>query len=101
MRMRREPPSFRPAAVTDVGRTGPRLARIVLSGPELVGFAVTEPAASVRLLLPAPGSELVLPSWNGNEFLLAGGQRPIIRTLTPRERRRDGGDARGRDPAPR
>jgi NADPH-dependent ferric siderophore reductase len=85
MRIRREPPSFRRAAVTDVGRTGPRLARIVLSGPELIGFAVTEPAASVRLLLPSAGSELVLPSWNGNEFLLAAGQRPTIRTLTPRD----------------
>jgi NADPH-dependent ferric siderophore reductase len=39
----------------------------------------------VRLLLPSPGSsELVIPEWNGNEFLLTGGQRPIIRTFTPR-----------------
>jgi NADPH-dependent ferric siderophore reductase len=46
---------------------------------------VTEPAASVRLLLPSPGTvDLVIPKWNGNEFLLADGSRPIIRTFTPR-----------------
>jgi NADPH-dependent ferric siderophore reductase len=45
---------------------------------------VDEPAASVRLLLPPPGhEELVMPAWNGNEFLLPDGQRPRIRTLTP------------------
>ena len=35
-------------------------------------------AASVRLLLSAE-----TPTWNGNEFLLASGARPVIRTLTP------------------
>ena len=59
--------------------------RLVLGGSALSGFALPEPAASVRLLLPAPGSnELVMPMWNGNEFLLADGSRPAIRTLTPR-----------------
>jgi NADPH-dependent ferric siderophore reductase len=39
----------------------------------------------VRLLLPSPGSdELVVPEWNGNEFLLPDGSRAVIRTLTPR-----------------
>ena len=43
-----------------------------------------QPAASVRLLLPSPGErELVVPGWNGNEFLLPDGTRPLIRTLTP------------------
>jgi NADPH-dependent ferric siderophore reductase len=37
------------------------------------------------LLLPSAGTpELVLPAWNGNEFLLPDGQRPVIRTFTPR-----------------
>jgi NADPH-dependent ferric siderophore reductase len=59
--------------------------RIRLGGSALAGFALPEPAASVRLLLPSPGSnELVMPAWNGNEFLLADGTRPAIRTLTPR-----------------
>jgi NADPH-dependent ferric siderophore reductase len=29
-------------------------------------------------------NEPVIPSWNGNEFLLPGGRRPAIRTVTPR-----------------
>ena len=59
--------------------------RVTLVGPELDGFAVAAPAASVRLLLPSPGAqELVVPSWNGNEFLLPDGSRPVIRTFTPR-----------------
>jgi NADPH-dependent ferric siderophore reductase len=46
---------------------------------------VDEPAASVRLLLPSGGDGgLVVPTWNGNEFLLPDGSRPVIRTLTPR-----------------
>ena len=55
-----------------------------MAGPELDGFTVDEPAASVRLLLPASRrSRLVMPAWNGNEFLLPDGRRPIIRTFTP------------------
>jgi NADPH-dependent ferric siderophore reductase len=64
---------------------GPRLIRVTLAGDELDGFEIEQPAASVRLLFPSPGSsELLLPEWNGNEFLLADGSRPIIRTFTPR-----------------
>ncbi len=59
----------------------PRLARITLAGPELEGFDMGLPAASVRLLLP--GEELVIPHWDGNEFLYEDGTRPPIRTLTP------------------
>lgn len=67
-----------------VEHLGPRLARVTLAGPDLDGFAVREPAASVRLLLPSPGSdELVMPRWDGNEFLLPDGRRPTIRTFTP------------------
>jgi NADPH-dependent ferric siderophore reductase len=63
----------------------PRLVRVTLAGAELTGLPVPEPAASVRLLIPSPGrSELIMPEWNGNEFLLPDGQRPIIRTFTPR-----------------
>ncbi len=59
--------------------------RVTFTGPDLEGLVVEHPAASVRLLLPAPGEqELVIPTWNGNEFLLSDGRRPIIRTFTPR-----------------
>jgi NADPH-dependent ferric siderophore reductase len=61
------------------------MARVTLAGPELEDLRVEEPAASVRVLLPsAAGAELVVPEWAGNEFLLPDGQRPTIRTLTPR-----------------
>ncbi len=84
-RVRREPPSFRRVAVRRVERRSPRLVRITLGGPELEGLTVEQPAASVRLLLPSSGTqELVVPSWNGNEFLLPDGSRPTIRTFTPR-----------------
>jgi NADPH-dependent ferric siderophore reductase len=62
----------------------PRMVRLTFAGDELEGFTVVKPAASVRLLLPSPGTaELVMPAWNGNEFLLPDGARPIIRTFTP------------------
>lgn len=38
----------------------------------------------MRLLLPGPDGELVMPTWDGNEFLLPDGRRPAIRTFTPR-----------------
>jgi len=84
-RVRREPPRFRQVAVRRVERRSPRLTRVTLAGPALAGFVLDEPAASVRLLLPVPGERRpAQPAWNGNEFLLADGQRPPIRTLTPR-----------------
>jgi NADPH-dependent ferric siderophore reductase len=58
--------------------------RVTLTGADLGGLAVEEPAASVRLLLPSADGDLVLPDWNGNEFLLPDGRRPPIRTFTPR-----------------
>ncbi len=86
LRIRREPPRFRRVEVRAVVPVTPRLVRVTLGGPELEGFAVDLPAASVRLLLPAPDTdELAIPTWNGNEFLLPDGRRPVIRTLTPRQ----------------
>jgi NADPH-dependent ferric siderophore reductase len=60
------------------------MVRVTLAGAELAGLTVDQPAASVRMLLPPPGApELVVPTWNGNEFLLPDGRRPTIRTFTP------------------
>ena len=60
------------------------MVRVTLAGSELDGLTLEDPAASVRLLLPSSGgSDVVLPSWNGNEFLLPDGRRPAIRTFTP------------------
>lgn len=84
VRIRREPPAFRRAAVVGVTSLTPRMVRVAVGGPELEGFVVGQPAASVRVLFPQPGSgELVMPAWNGNQFLLPDGSRPAIRTLTP------------------
>ena len=60
------------------------MVRITFAGDELRGLEITEPAASVRLLLPHPDEDLTMPTWNGNEFLRDDGSRPIIRTFTPR-----------------
>lgn len=63
----------------------PRLLQVTLAGSELEGLTVEQPAASVRLLFPSAGTrQLVMPTWNGNEFLLPNGERPTIRTFTPR-----------------
>ncbi|MGZ4689942.1 MAG: siderophore-interacting protein [Acidimicrobiia bacterium] len=83
-RIRREPPRFRRLETRRVEAMGPWMTRVTLTGAELEGLVVDHPAASVRMLLPSPGTrELVMPTWNGNEFLLPDGQRPIIRTFTP------------------
>ncbi|MDQ3944397.1 MAG: siderophore-interacting protein [Actinomycetota bacterium] len=84
IRTRREPPPFRRVEVGDVEALSPRMVRLTFGGSELRDLVVEQPAASVRLLLPSPGAgELVIPSWNGNEFLLPDGRRPAIRTFTP------------------
>ncbi len=81
-RVRRAPPPFRTATVVDTSRRGPRLVVVTIAADPLRDFAPDGPAASVRLLLPEPAG-LVVPVWNGNEFLLPDGRRPGIRTLTP------------------
>lgn len=82
---RRQPPPFRQLVVRRTQALTPRMMSVVFAGPDLADFAVNEPAASVRLLIPSPGTdELVIPTWNGNEFLLPDGTRPAIRTFTPR-----------------
>ncbi len=83
-RARRQPPTFRRLEVSRTVEVSPRLVRVTLTGSELAGFEVPAPAASVRLLLPSVGADLVVPTWNGNEFLLPDGRRPVIRTFTPR-----------------
>ena len=84
LRVRREPPPFRDVTVVATERPTPHVVRVLFAGPDLHNLIVAEPAASVRLLLPSPGaSDLVIPRWNGNEFLLPNGERPTIRTFTP------------------
>jgi NADPH-dependent ferric siderophore reductase len=94
-RLRREPPRFRIVSLLRREPITPRLVRCTFGGPELAGFSEPDPAASVRVLFPEPGTtELVMPVWNGNEFLLPGSDggtrlRPFLRTFTPRVLRDD------------
>ena len=86
IRTRREPPPFRRVGVRRVEQLTARMRRVVLGGPELAGFEVDQPAASVRLLLPPHREGTIdLPDWTGNQFELPGGDRAPIRTFTPRE----------------
>jgi NADPH-dependent ferric siderophore reductase len=67
-----------------VEKLSPWMVRVRFAGDELADLVVDEPAASVRLLLPAgEDGTLVMPTWNGNEFLLPDGERAPIRTFTP------------------
>lgn len=85
IRARREPPTFRRVEVRGTTSLSPRLTRVTLGGETLGDMDRPGPAASVRLLLPRPEDPaLVIPTWNGNEFLHADGSRPTIRTYTPR-----------------
>lgn len=80
--LRREPPPLQPVTVAHRVELSPRLWRFTFAG--LSELAVGGPAASVRLLVPTPGTaELVIPTWNGNEFLMPDGSRPALRTFTP------------------
>lgn len=82
-RLRREPPPLRSLEVRRTDARSVRMMRLVVGGPELDGLELPEPAASVRLLVPWPGEAFEVPTWNGNEFLLADDRRPALRTFTP------------------
>ncbi|WP_420452336.1 siderophore-interacting protein [Ilumatobacter sp.] len=84
-KLRTPPPDFGRVTVRSIDALTPHLRRVVLGGDALDGFEIESPAASVRILVPEPGAdELVLPEWQGNEFRYADGERPSIRTFTPR-----------------
>jgi NADPH-dependent ferric siderophore reductase len=59
--------------------------RLILGGEELTGLPSTQPAASIRLVVPWAGDDFAIPTWTGNEFLLSDGRRPALRTFTPVE----------------
>lgn len=81
----RRAPQLRRLTVAGLELLSPHMVRATVAGPELEGFELNEPASSIRLLVPTTGTaDLVMPEWSGNEFLLPGGARPIIRTFTPR-----------------
>jgi NADPH-dependent ferric siderophore reductase len=93
MTLRRPPAPFLTTGVEATEWLTPRLARVTLKGPELRALEVSQPASSVRVLLPDPEHPhaMELPGWDGNRFVLSDGRRPTLRTLTPRYNDRDGG----------
>lgn len=91
-RIRREPPPLVPVTVTARDELSPRMLQFTFEGDGLRSLGDAEPASSVRLLVPSPGTdELVIPEWNGNEFLMPDGERPTLRTFTPLRIDRDAG----------
>jgi len=70
------------AVVSSEPRT-PRLQRVIVSGDELDDFVISEPASSLRVVVPWASEDFEVPEWTGNEFLLADGRRPALRTFTP------------------
>jgi NADPH-dependent ferric siderophore reductase len=82
---RRPPPPFLAAELAGREWITPRLVRVTLEGPALRRLEVTQPASSVRVLIPGAGRDgLEIPEWDGNRFHLRDGTRPTLRTLTPR-----------------
>lgn len=87
--MRRAPPPFRTVELVRKETVSPLMTRLIFHGDDLAGFPVPDPGASVRLLIP-DDDELVIPTWQGNEFRYDDGRRPTIRTFTPRRFDADG-----------
>jgi NADPH-dependent ferric siderophore reductase len=81
--IRKPPPPFDRLTVAAKQELSPRLMRLTVEGDVLRELVVDQAAASVRFVVPWPGTDLELPEWNGNEFLLADGSRPALRTFTP------------------
>ncbi len=92
---RRPPPPWLRAEVAEIRDLAPWLREVTLAGAELRSMEPPGVAASVRLLVPAgAGERLEIPDWNGNEFLLGSGERPVIRTFTPMGHDRTAGTLR-------
>ncbi|MAT07453.1 MAG: hypothetical protein CL424_20705 [Acidimicrobiaceae bacterium] len=81
--VRKPPPAFEEVRVAEHVELTSRMLRVTLEGDVLRRIEIDQPAMSVRFVVPWPGDELELPEWNGNEFLLADGSRPALRTFTP------------------
>ncbi|GIH16526.1 siderophore-interacting protein [Rugosimonospora africana] len=66
-------------------RLTPRSVRITLTGDDLAGFAADGPASHLKLVLPVPGQDRpTLPTVGPEGLVWPAGQRPLMRTYTPR-----------------
>ena len=83
---RRVRPKPRTVQVSRVEKPTPGCVRVTFSGEELKGYAMTGPAAHIKVYFAAPGEPRpVLPEWGPEGPVLAEGQKmPLSRTYTPR-----------------
>ena len=90
--VRKPPPPLEPVTLVAREEVTPRLLRLRFEGDVLRRLDVPQVAMSVRLVVPWAGEdELVIPEWEGNEFLRADGSRPALRTFTPLDHDPDAG----------
>jgi NADPH-dependent ferric siderophore reductase len=90
--VRKPPPPLEPVTVMSRDEVSPRLLRLRLEGEVLRRLEVPQVAMSVRFVVPWPDEdELIIPEWEGNEFLRADGSRPALRTFTPLDHDPDAG----------
>jgi NADPH-dependent ferric siderophore reductase len=81
---RRPTPRFHRVTVDDVAQLTPQMRRITFVGGDLASYPNDGPATHFKLLLPAGGGEVVLPT-EGPDGLEWPEPRPILRTYTPRQ----------------
>lgn len=79
-------PSTTPRRLTvvDALALGPRLRRITLSGRELQDFPAAGPGAHIKLFVPRPGQEPLLPTRGAKGLSWPPGERPAVRTYSLR-----------------
>ena len=79
-------PSRYPVVIQKIDRLTPRVANLLLHGPELTGFVPAGPGAHIKLILPPPGeTEVPQPlGYSGRRPVFAEGVTPpFLRTYTP------------------
>lgn len=80
------PPPHRPRRLTvlETRALGPRMRRITLTGSELRDFPAAGPGAHIKLFLPRPGQEPLLPTRSADGLVWPPGERPAVRTYSLR-----------------
>lgn len=75
---------FRIATVERAERISPKMARVVVSSPDLVGFKSLAYDDHVKLFFAAPGETIAAPVPGPNGLVFPDGKRPESRDYTPR-----------------
>lgn len=68
-----------------MSRIAPRLVSVWVTGDALEGFEINAPTAHIKVFLPLPGQpEPLLPEFLPEGQVVPDGERPAVRTYTPR-----------------